>query len=124
MLVRYTCTAKHVALHSLIHTNDYRSQQQQQQLITIALLPQLQYGETSVSTKDLTKSFGWDTMEGFMQHDVQELNRVLCDNLEEKMKVNGMLCFCYDFARLLLLVLHIALLLCLSCFASIPHCSC
>ena len=26
-------------------------------------------------------------MEGFMQHDVQELNRVLCDNLEEKMKV-------------------------------------
>lgn len=22
-----------------------------------------------------------------MQHDVQELNRVLCDNLEEKMKV-------------------------------------
>ncbi len=23
-----------------------------------------------------------------MQHDVQELNRVLCDNLEEKMKVS------------------------------------
>ncbi|KAL0031727.1 hypothetical protein WJX79_003396 [Trebouxia sp. C0005] len=46
----------------------------------------LQFGDTSVSTKDLTKSFGWDTMEGFMQHDVQELNRVLCDNLEEKMK--------------------------------------
>ena len=48
---------------------------------------QLQFGDSSVSTKDLTKSFGWDTMEGFMQHDVQELNRVLCDNLEEKMKV-------------------------------------
>lgn len=48
---------------------------------------QLQFGDASVSTKDLTKSFGWDTMEGFMQHDVQELNRVLCDNLEEKMKV-------------------------------------
>ncbi|KAL3154338.1 hypothetical protein ABBQ32_013820 [Trebouxia sp. C0010 RCD-2024] len=46
----------------------------------------LQFGDASVSTKDLTKSFGWDTMEGFMQHDVQELNRVLCDNLEEKMK--------------------------------------
>lgn len=47
----------------------------------------MQFGDASVSTKDLTKSFGWDTMEGFMQHDVQELNRVLCDNLEEKMKV-------------------------------------
>ena len=51
------------------------------------VLLQLQFGDASVSTKDLTKSFGWDTMEGFMQHDVQELNRVLCDNLEEKMKV-------------------------------------
>lgn len=51
-------------------------------------LLQLQFGENSVSTKDLTKSFGWDTMDSFMQHDVQELNRVLCDNLEEKMKVS------------------------------------
>ena len=56
--------------------------------ITNGAVPlQLQFGDASVSTKDLTKSFGWDTMEGFMQHDVQELNRVLCDNLEEKMKV-------------------------------------
>lgn len=52
---------------------------------------QLQFGESSVSTKDLTKSFGWDTMDAFMQHDVQELNRVLCDNLEEKMKVGDYL---------------------------------
>lgn len=56
------------------------------------LLLQLQFGDSSVSTKDLTKSFGWDTMDSFMQHDVQELNRVLCDNLEEKMKVR---CSCY-----------------------------
>ena len=46
----------------------------------------LQYGDTSVSTKQLTKSFGWDTYDTFMQHDVQELNRVLVDKLEEKMK--------------------------------------
>jgi len=46
----------------------------------------LQYGDTSVSTKQLTKSFGWDTYDTFMQHDVQELNRVLIDKLEEKMK--------------------------------------
>ena len=55
----------------------------------LCTLLQLQFGDASVSTKDLTKSFGWDTMEGFMQHDVQELNRVLCDNLEEKMKVSA-----------------------------------
>ena len=39
-----------------------------------------------MSTKDLTKSFGWDSSESFQQHDVQELNRILCDRLEEKMK--------------------------------------
>ncbi|MEW5319855.1 MAG: hypothetical protein WDW38_010976 [Sanguina aurantia] len=46
----------------------------------------LQYSKTSVSTKDLTKSFGWGTYDAFQQHDVQELNRVLCEKLEEKMK--------------------------------------
>ena len=46
----------------------------------------LQYGETSVTTKELTKAFGWDSMETFTQHDVQELLRLLLDNLEEKMK--------------------------------------
>lgn len=50
-------------------------------------LVQLQFQQTSVSTKLLTKSFGWDTYDSFMQHDVQELNRVLCEKLEEKMKV-------------------------------------
>ena len=39
-----------------------------------------------MSTKQLTKSFGWDTYDTFMQHDVQELNRVLVEKLEEKMK--------------------------------------
>lgn len=40
-----------------------------------------------MSTKDLTQSFGWDSTDAFQQHDVQELNRILCDRLEEKMKV-------------------------------------
>jgi|TARA_B100000524_G_C23420944_1_gene287891 ubiquitin carboxyl-terminal hydrolase 7 len=31
----------------------------------------LQYSDHSVSTKQLTKSFGWDTYDTFMQHDVQ-----------------------------------------------------
>ena len=47
----------------------------------------LQYSRTPPSTKDLTKSFGWNTYDAFFQHDVQELNRVLCEKLDDKMKV-------------------------------------
>eukprot|EP01091_Cochliopodium_minus_P013005 TRINITY_DN4079_c0_g3_i1.p1 TRINITY_DN4079_c0_g3~~TRINITY_DN4079_c0_g3_i1.p1 ORF type:complete len:1076 (-),score=375.30 TRINITY_DN4079_c0_g3_i1:2-3229(-) len=46
----------------------------------------LQFGEFPVGTKELTKSFGWTSREVFVQHDAQELNRVLFDALEEKMK--------------------------------------
>ena len=42
-----------------------------------------------VGTKKLTKSFGWESLDSFMQHDVQELCRVLLDNLESKMKGTG-----------------------------------
>ena len=52
-----------------------------------SLFYKLQYSDSSVATKELTKSFGWDTYDSFMQHDVQELNRVLCEKLEDKMKV-------------------------------------
>ena len=52
-----------------------------------SLFYKLQFNETSVSTKELTKSFGWDTYDSFLQHDVQELNRVLSEKLEDKMKV-------------------------------------
>jgi hypothetical protein len=40
-------------------------------------------------TNELTKSFGWKSLDSFMQHDVQEFNRVLQDKLESKMKVGG-----------------------------------
>nr|GEX04170.1 ubiquitin carboxyl-terminal hydrolase 12-like isoform X2 [Tanacetum cinerariifolium] len=46
----------------------------------------LQYGDTSVSTKELTTSFGWGTQESLIQQDIQEFNRDLCEKLEEKMK--------------------------------------
>lgn len=46
----------------------------------------LQFSEKSVGTKKLTRSFGWETLDTFMQHDVQELCRVLMDNIENKMK--------------------------------------
>lgn len=48
---------------------------------------QMQFSDTCVATKDLTKSFGWDSVDAFMQHDIQELNRMLTDKLDEKMKV-------------------------------------
>ncbi|KAI3831116.1 hypothetical protein MKX03_017220 [Papaver bracteatum] len=51
------------------------------------LFYKLQYGgRNSVGTKELTKSFKWNSYESFMQHNVQELNRVLCDKLQDKMK--------------------------------------
>jgi len=46
----------------------------------------LQFMDKSVGTKKLTKSFGWETLDSFMQHDVQEFLRVLLDKLEMKMK--------------------------------------
>ncbi|XP_063534017.1 ubiquitin carboxyl-terminal hydrolase 7-like isoform X2 [Cydia strobilella] len=46
----------------------------------------LQFSEKPVATKKLTKSFGWETLDSFMQHDVQEFLRVLLDKLENKMK--------------------------------------
>jgi ubiquitin carboxyl-terminal hydrolase 7 len=46
----------------------------------------LQFSSKAPGTKELTTSFGWNRRDSFVQHDVQELNRVFCDNLEEKMK--------------------------------------
>ncbi|KAF7793175.1 hypothetical protein EIP86_004284 [Pleurotus ostreatoroseus] len=40
----------------------------------------------SPGTTELTKSFGWKSLDSFLQHDVQEFNRVLQDKLETKMK--------------------------------------
>ncbi|KAG8854609.1 hypothetical protein FRB91_003318 [Serendipita sp. 411] len=46
----------------------------------------LQTSDQPVGTNELTKSFGWKSLDSFMQHDVQEFNRVLQDKLESKMK--------------------------------------
>jgi ubiquitin carboxyl-terminal hydrolase 7 len=45
----------------------------------------MQLGNESCSTAALTKSFGWDHEQTFVQHDVLEFCRVLMDNLETKM---------------------------------------
>ena len=47
---------------------------------------QLAKSNEPASTLELTQSFGWNSLDAFMQHDVQEFNRVLQDNLEGKMK--------------------------------------
>mmetsp|Transcript_41401 Transcript_41401/g.100498 ORF Transcript_41401/g.100498 Transcript_41401/m.100498 type:complete len:1169 (+) Transcript_41401:70-3576(+) len=69
-----------------MHTTDGEDPESSIPLALQRIFYKLQYSDTSVSTKQLTKSFGWDTYDTFMQHDVQELNRVLVDKLEEKMK--------------------------------------
>lgn len=54
-----------------------------------SLFYKLQYSDTSVATKELTASFGWDPYESFLQHDVHEFNRILIQKLEEKMEVKS-----------------------------------
>ena len=46
----------------------------------------LQTSEQPVGTNELTKSFGWKSLDSFLQHDVQEFNRILQEKLETKMK--------------------------------------
>jgi len=46
----------------------------------------LQTSSQPVGTTELTKSFGWKSLDSFMQHDVQEFSRILQDKLEIKMK--------------------------------------
>jgi ubiquitin carboxyl-terminal hydrolase 7 len=43
---------------------------------------------TIPGTTELTKSFGWKSLDSFMQHDVQEFSRILQEKLEMKMKVS------------------------------------
>jgi ubiquitin carboxyl-terminal hydrolase 7 len=72
-----------------MHTTDGEDPENSIPLSLQRIFYKLQYSDASVSTKQLTKSFGWDTYDTFMQHDVQELNRVLVDKLEEKMKATS-----------------------------------
>lgn len=46
---------------------------------------ELQFSDKPVGTKKLTKSFGWETLDSFMQHDVQEFLRV--SNFYLKIKI-------------------------------------
>lgn len=50
------------------------------------LFVRMQLSSKAVSTKALTRSFGWDDSESFVQHDTHEFCRVLLDNIETKLK--------------------------------------
>ncbi|KAJ2719750.1 ubiquitin-specific protease ubp15 [Coemansia sp. Benny D115] len=84
-------------LQSLYFTNEFRNAvyqiptQNDDPKKSVALALQrvfynLEVSAEPVDTTELTKSFGWDSLDSFMQHDVQEFNRVLQDSLETKMK--------------------------------------
>ncbi|EAX91552.1 Clan CA, family C19, ubiquitin hydrolase-like cysteine peptidase [Trichomonas vaginalis G3] len=49
------------------------------------LFCQLQFSDTAPNTKALTKSFGWNSLATFIQHDVQEFARILIDKIELKL---------------------------------------
>ncbi|KAH9324583.1 hypothetical protein KI387_004761, partial [Taxus chinensis] len=51
-----------------------------------SLFYNMQSSNDSVSTKELTESFGWTAYESFQQHDVQEFNTILRNKLEETTK--------------------------------------
>lgn len=46
----------------------------------------LEFSDTAVCTKNLTKSFGWSNVDALVQHDIQEMMRVLIDKIESRMK--------------------------------------
>jgi len=43
----------------------------------------LQFGDSSVNTQKLLDSFGWSSSDAYVQHDIQELARMLIEKIEE-----------------------------------------
>ena len=46
-------------------------------------------GGAPVGASILTRAFGWDSLDESVQHDAQELNRLLIDRIESRLKVSG-----------------------------------
>ena len=69
-----------------IDTSDVEDTKKSVPLNLQRLFALMQMSPIAPETTELTKSFGWGTMDVFMQHDVQEFLRELIDNLETKMK--------------------------------------
>lgn len=65
---------------------EYKNQPNTVSLALQRIFYKLQTSDVAITSKELTHSFGWTTADAFQQHDVQELNRILMDRLETKMK--------------------------------------
>ena len=87
----YHLTAFRKATYRLPGLMDHKDPgQQQSQKNNVAfqlarLFYKIQSATVPVRTTELTESFGWTRAEAFEQHDIQELARILLDNLETKM---------------------------------------
>lgn len=69
--------------------DSYEEYKRQPKTVSLALqriFYKLQTSDVAINSLELTHSFGWTTADAFTQHDVQELNRILMDKLETKMK--------------------------------------
>lgn len=84
-------------LQTLYFTNEFRKQVYEMPIkavkssksVVLALQRvffDLQFSNKPVGTKKLTRSFGWDTSESFMQYDVLEFLRLLLDKLDTEMR--------------------------------------
>lgn len=62
---------------------------------------ELQFSDKPVGTKKLTKSFGWETLDSFMQHDVQEFLRVVSFVLMKKIFFFPFVLFVFSFFKYL-----------------------
>ncbi|QPG75978.1 hypothetical protein FOA43_003364 [Brettanomyces nanus] len=65
---------------------DYLEQPKSVSLSLQRIFYNLQTSDKPIDTMELTSSFGWTSADAFTQHDVQEMNRILMDKLERKMK--------------------------------------
>jgi ubiquitin carboxyl-terminal hydrolase 7 len=65
---------------------EYKKQSKSVSLALQRIFYKLQTSDSAINSLELTHSFGWTTADAFTQHDVQELNRILMDRLENKMK--------------------------------------
>ncbi len=77
------CASQHPAV---ITRQENGSTQESVALALQRVFYHLRHSNKSVGTMQLIKSFDKTIFDAFTQHEVQELDRVLCDNLEQKMK--------------------------------------
>jgi ubiquitin carboxyl-terminal hydrolase 7 len=82
-MMRQRCASQHPAV---ITRQENSSAQESVALALQRVFYHLQHSNKSVGTMQLIKSFDKTIFDAFTQHEVQELDRVLCDNLEQKMK--------------------------------------